>query len=130
MRHHDMELPDAGTLRLLIVALAVATGIAIASPCRGADLKTAAANFKESCASCHGDDGKGNGPKAAQLKAKAANYTDCNEMKKYDDAYLFNIIKGGGAAVKKSKDMPPFEDVYDQDEMKELVGYIRSFCAK
>ncbi len=112
---------------------AVAALALISSTARAAavDLKAAASNYADSCADCHGQSGKGDGPKAAELKgAKPANYTDCAAMSKYTDDYLFNVIKNGGKSVGKSKDMADFGKAYDDDEIRGLVAYVRSFCNK
>jgi mono/diheme cytochrome c family protein len=116
--------------RRIAGALIILGALAIALPCRAADTKAAAGFYEDSCADCHGKAGKGDGPKAAELKTKPANYTDCAAMQKFDDDYLFKIIKNGGEAMGKSKEMPDFAKAYDDDEIKSLVAYVRSFCAK
>jgi len=110
------------------IAAATAMVIASAAPVRAQDLSAAANNYKDSCADCHGASGKGDGPKAAKLKTKAADYTNCAEMKKLDDDYMFKIIKNGGESLGKPKDMADFGKAYDDDEIKGLVAYVRSFC--
>jgi mono/diheme cytochrome c family protein len=95
-----------------------------------AELSAAASNFSDSCADCHGKTGKGDGPRSAELKTRPANYTDCDAMSKIDDDYMFKIVKGGGESVGKSKDMPDFAKAYDDDEIKSLIAYVRSFCKK
>ena len=99
-------------------------------PARAADAAAAASNYTDSCADCHGPGGKGDGPKAAELKTKPANYTDCAAMAKFDDDYLVKIIKQGGEAMGKGKGMPDFAKAYDDDEIRALVAYVRTFCKK
>jgi cytochrome c553 len=108
------------------------SGLIFATPfsSMAADLSAAANNFSDSCSDCHGKSGKGDGPRAAELKTQPANYTDCGAMSKIDDDYMFKIIKGGGESVGKSKDMPDFAKAYDDDEIKSLIAYVRSFCKK
>ncbi len=103
-----------------------------ATPARAAevDMKAAASNFSDSCADCHGESGKGDGKKAAELKNKPADYTNCAVMTKLSDDYLFNVIKNGGASVGKSKDMADFGKAYDDGEIRGLVAYVRTFCKK
>jgi mono/diheme cytochrome c family protein len=102
------------------------------TPARAAevDMKAAASNFSDSCADCHGESGKGDGKKAAELKNKPADYTNCAVMTKLSDDYLFNVIKNGGKSVGKSKDMADFGKAYDDDEIRGLVAYVRTFCKK
>jgi mono/diheme cytochrome c family protein len=103
-----------------------------ATPARAAevDMKAAASNFSDSCADCHGESGKGDGKKAAELKDKPADYTNCAVMTKLTDDYLFNVIKSGGKSVGKSKDMADFGKAFDDDEIRGLVAYVRTFCKK
>src|ERR1039457_3257757 len=110
----------------------VLTPALIPTPARAAevDMKTAASNFSDSCVDCHGESGKGDGKKAADLKKKPADYTNCAEMSKLTDDYLFNVIKNGGKSVGKSKDMADFGKAYDDEEIHGLVAYVRSFCKK
>jgi mono/diheme cytochrome c family protein len=113
-----------------ISALAALALISTAARAADVDLKAAASNYSSSCASCHGQSGKGDGPAGATLTTKPANYTDCAAMSKLSDDYLFNIIKNGGASVGKSKDMADFGQAYSDDEIHGLVAYVRSFCTK
>jgi mono/diheme cytochrome c family protein len=114
-----------------VPAVAALALISTATRAAAVDLKAAASNYSDSCADCHGESGKGDGPKAAELKnAKPANYTDCAAMSKFTDDYLFNVIKNGGKSVGKSKDMADFGKAYDDDEIRGLVAYVRTFCKK
>jgi cytochrome c553 len=120
---------------LMPLAAAVAMVLApalISTSARAAevDLKAAASNFSDSCADCHGESGKGDGKKSAELKTKPADYTDCSKMSKLTDDYLFGVIKGGGKSVGKSKDMADFGKAFDDDEIRGLVAYVRTFCKK
>jgi mono/diheme cytochrome c family protein len=114
-------------------AVPVAAAVMLTSwsvPARAADPAAAASNYTDSCADCHGPGGKGDGPKAAELKTKPANYTDCAAMAKFDDDYLVKIIKQGGEALGKGKGMPDFTKAYEDDEIRALVAYVRTFCKK
>jgi len=113
-----------------ISALAVLALISTAARAADVDLKAAASNYSSSCANCHGQSGKGDGPGGATLTTKPANYTDCAAMSKLSDDFLFNIIKNGGKSVGKSRDMADFGMAYSDDEIHGLVAYVRSFCNK
>ena len=112
-----------------IAVVAALTSISTASRA-DVDLKAAASNYSSSCAGCHGQSGKGDGPSGATLATKPADYTDCAAMSKLTDDYLFNVIKNGGKSVGKSRDMADFGQAYDDDEIHGLVAYVRSFCNK
>ncbi len=113
-----------------IPAVAALTLISTVARAAEVDLKAAASNYSDSCVDCHGQSGKGDGPKAAKLNGKPANFTDCAVMSKFTDDYLFNIIKNGGKSVGKSKDMADFGMAYDDNEIRGLVAFVRSFCKK
>ncbi len=91
---------------------------------------TAASNYKDLCVKCHGPTGKGNGPEAKTLNPKPADYTDCKKMSAISDATLFKAIKSGGQSVGKSKDMPAWGEALSDQEIHDLVAYVRSFCKK
>jgi mono/diheme cytochrome c family protein len=117
---------SAAAIAIMLASASIPTVVRAAE----VDLKAAASNFSDSCVDCHGESGKGNGKKAADLKTKPADYTDCAKMSKFTDDYLFNVIKNGGKAEGKSKEMPDFGKAYDDDEIHSLVAYVRTFCKK
>ena len=124
-------LSNASNRTLWVVPAAAALALFVtAGAARAADLSAAESNYKDSCVDCHGESGKGDGKKAAELKTKPANYTDCAAMAKFDDDYLFKTIKQGGEAMGKGKGMPDFAKAYDDDEIRSLVAYVRTFCKK
>ena len=55
------------------------------------------------CSSCHGDNGKGDGPAARSLPVKPVNHTDGAVMNQLTDKFLLEIISKGGSAVGKSR---------------------------
>ena len=102
--------------------------LALAGPARAADLATAKTNYDTFCVSCHGLDGKGDGPHAAATKPR--NFTDCAAMSKISDDRMFNVIKNGGPAEGLSNGMQAWGSGFEDSEMRDLVAYIRTFCKK
>jgi cytochrome c553 len=93
--------------------------------------EAARALFQQTCALCHGADGSGNGPMAAQLNPRPRNYTDPTWQASVTDEDLKAIIVGGGAAVGKSNSMPPNPGLKDDPVMLDgLVKLIRGFAKK
>ncbi len=80
------------------------------------------------CAKCHGTDGKGDGPNASTLKTRPRDFADCAVMKKISDATMFEAIKDGGGSVHVSAEMPPWGQAFDDNEIKQLIAYVRKFC--
>ena len=69
------------------------------------------------CASCHGPDGKGDGPAAASLKVPPTNLTQLAAKNggTFPDAHIMQIIKGDSAtAAHGNKDMPVWGPVFLQ----------------
>jgi mono/diheme cytochrome c family protein len=51
-------------------------------------------------------------------------------MKQLSDQYLFDIIKGGGEAVGKTRLMPPAGRVISDEEIWDVVAYLRSLTRR
>lgn len=77
------------------------------------------------CASCHGPQGKGDGPVAATLNPRPANHTDHVYMGSLTDEHLYTVISKGGAAVGKSALMAPWGGVINDQGIRDLIAYIR-----
>ena len=80
------------------------------------------------CSSCHGDDGKGDGPAARSLPVKPANHTDGTVMNKFSDKFLLEIIAKGGGAVGKSAMMPGWGGQLKENQLRDIVAYVRSIA--
>lgn len=91
-------------------------------------------NYKWYCSQCHGLEGRGNGINAGQLAVKARDHTDRSDPNKYmrnlSDKIIFKSIKFGGEANKKSSLMPPWDGVLSDDEIRDLVKYLRKLCCE
>jgi mono/diheme cytochrome c family protein len=89
----------------------------------------AALIFKTRCSTCHGMDGKGNGPAAITLNPKPRNYTDPTWQKSVTDDHIREIIVKGGAALGKSPNMLANPDLADKPEVvNALMKKVRSFA--
>jgi mono/diheme cytochrome c family protein len=87
--------------------------------------------FVQTCALCHGADGTGNGPMAAQLNPKPRNYTDPNWQLSITDEEIKQIIVQGGQGVGKSPSMPPNPGLKDDPATLDgIVKLIRGFGKK
>ena len=81
----------------------------------------AAATYKAKCAACHGADAKGETPVGKKMGIKDLASADVQKM---SDAELTTVIADG-----KNK-MPSYKKSLKPDQIKELVGYIRSLKEK
>jgi mono/diheme cytochrome c family protein len=81
------------------------------------------------CSSCHGDKGRGDGAAGKALPVKPADHTDGKLMSSFSDEFLQNIIAKGGAAVGKSAFMPAWGGVLKENQLQDLVTYVRSLAS-
>src|SRR5690349_406638 len=77
--------------------------------------------FRTICVSCHGADGKGDGPGAAALNPKPRNYTDVAWQTAVTDDQLRKTILMGGAAVGKSAAMPAQPQLQSKPEVVDAL---------
>lgn len=79
--------------------------------------------YNMDCAMCHGDNGDGKGDMAADVK-NVTDFTKPDTMKDRTDGELFHIIRKGKG------DMPPEGDRAKDDDVWNLVNYVRAFAKK
>lgn len=83
--------------------------------------------YDQTCAMCHGPEGKGDGPTAQVLQPKPANLATV--LKGKDTAYLTKLLKGGGASVGKSPLMPSYDGILNDEQIRTLIKYVKGFVA-
>lgn len=77
--------------------------------------------WAKQCQSCHGKSGKGDGPKAAQLKTLPHDISKPDIQSQTDGALFYKTSEG-------RDDMPSFKKkIPDQDDIWSVVNYIRTF---
>jgi mono/diheme cytochrome c family protein len=80
-----------------------------------------AGDFKAKCAMCHGGDGAGSSATGKALKVRDLGSADVQGQ---TDAQLNDIVTNG-----KGK-MPAYKGKLTDEQIKELVGFIRSLAKK
>jgi cytochrome c6 len=100
-------------LRLVFCGIAVALLYPISAAADGAE------TFKAKCVLCHGADGTGSTVLGKQLQA--ANLRS-KEVQKKSDADLHKAVHDGNG------NMPPFADQLNDDEITDVIKYVRSFA--
>jgi mono/diheme cytochrome c family protein len=91
------------------------------APAFGADLANGKKIYTDKCLKCHGEKGRGDGPRAYDLSKKPADYTDKEKMSKFTDADLRKVVKEG------KKPMPAFGKKLSDEDINGVVAYIRTF---
>ena len=76
--------------------------------------------FEGICWTCHGLDGKGNGPASVQLIPKPADFSKTLVQSQSDGALFYKISVGKGAMV-------PFSQSFTPLQRWQLVCYLRQF---
>lgn len=77
--------------------------------------------FRTYCVLCHGVTGKGDGRAAKMYTPKPANLT----VSPFPDQYKEMIIRGGGVSVGRSAFMPPWGDELTNEQIHDLVAFLR-----
>jgi len=91
--------------------------------------------FKQYCASCHGIDGKGQGPLASMMKVPPANLTTLAKRHggKFPYDYVSNILRygPGPSILHGSPDMPPWGPIFqyiDKNDERAVQQRIKNLC--
>ncbi|MDH3977843.1 MAG: c-type cytochrome [Gammaproteobacteria bacterium] len=82
----------------------------------------------EYCAQCHGHDGKAE-VIVMHMDEMPRDQTDATYMSTLNDQFLYLAICGGGEAIGKSLVMPAWGDTLTDQEIRDLVAWIRTFAA-
>ena len=76
------------------------------------------------CAMCHGKDGDGKGDMASDYK-NVTDFTNPDALKNRTDGELFYVTRNG-----KGENMPPEGDRAKNEDIWNMVNYVRSFKRK
>ena len=112
--------PISVSRRLAILAVVITIGVWFAPV--SVQAQDATAIYAQKCVSCHGVQGKGDGPAGKYLNPKPNDFA--TSLKDKTDDWIAKSIKGGGGAVGLSRVMPAYADLSD-DQVKALVDYIK-----
>ena len=104
----------------------VFTLIFLSAPLAAKEL--AADNYRTYCAQCHGAQGNGKGVNIRDMSVQPRDHSDAKSMSARSDEVLFKVVKEGGLAIDKSVIMPPWGDTFSDEEIHELVQYMRNLC--
>lgn len=114
---------------VLLAALAsAACAPAPAGTPDAADLDAGRSLYRRYCATCHGDEGRGDGPSAGGLATRPSDFTDGRRLNRVPDEFLRNVILDGGPAEGLSPAMPPFRAFLEDRDVTRLVAYLRSLA--
>lgn len=112
---------------LLLLALLIATP-AWSEP-RG-DVRNGRELYTEKCILCHGAQGEGWDWSKKVEKPPLPVPDLAQAAPRRSDQFLFEVVKGGGEAVGGTRFMPPFGFQLSDQEVWDLVAYMRSLERK
>ncbi len=115
------------TIRAVVMATMVAVMLASMASAAG-DAAKGKAPFQKFCSGCHGEAGKGDGAMGAALNPKPKDLSDKAYNGSLKNDYLVKLIKGGGQAVGKSPMMPNVGSTLKDNEVADVIAYIRSLA--
>ncbi|HVN53347.1 MAG TPA: c-type cytochrome [Anaerolineaceae bacterium] len=78
--------------------------------------------YTQQCASCHGDQGKGDGPKATSLSTRPFDLTDQAKLSEVSLQSLYDVVTNGAQQV-----MPAFKGKLSDDQRWAVTSYLRTF---
>lgn len=85
--------------------------------------------FESRCYTCHGMEGRGDGPGSTALSPKPRDLTSPEWQASVTDEHIANIIQYGGAAVGLSPTMPANPDLTSKPEVvAALVEHVRGLA--
>ncbi|HEX7081546.1 MAG TPA: cytochrome c [Gammaproteobacteria bacterium] len=116
-------------MRRLLLALGAAAlsslpGVSLAD----GDAERGQALYRIYCTQCHGLQGNGRGVNVPDMAVMPRDHTDRVEMSARTDEDLFKAIQGGGKAVDKSVLMPAWGGNFSDENIRDLVAYLRKLC--
>ena len=82
--------------------------------------------FQQYCQGCHGPDGRGG--RKDGFMPRPQNLTKKGYIDQLPDEYLFTVITKGGEGVNKSGYMPSFGTTFSEDDIGNLIAFIRSLA--
>lgn len=91
-------------------------------PMSDASMAAGQATYTQYCAVCHGPEGKGDGPGAAALEPKPANFSEAH-VQELSDGALFHVITHG----REGTAMVAWENIIGEEQRWEVVNYLRTF---
>lgn len=109
------QVRKAQSLSLAICVLGMTMGLSSLAWCAGSPGES---TFKAKCILCHGEDGTGNTPLGKQLQAANLHSPD---VQKKSNAELYKVVHDG------QTNMPAFADQLSDEEITQVIKYVRTF---
>jgi mono/diheme cytochrome c family protein len=79
--------------------------------------------YERQCLTCHGSQGRGDGPSAAHLETRPRNLSSPKLWEQSDGALFWKVNEG-------HRPMPTFKRIMSDEERWPVINYIRTFAPK
>lgn len=93
-----------------------------------AKYKASAHLYDTYCTQCHGVNRNGKGVNTAGMAVQPRDHSDSAGMASIPDAEMVKVIHLGGASANKSALMPPWASVLTDQQITDMVSYLRMVC--
>jgi mono/diheme cytochrome c family protein len=93
-------------------------------PVTAENIKAGEKLYEQTCASCHGVTGLGNGPAGKNLIPPPTNIAALSKMMMATDGYLYWTIAEGGVPLGTA--MPAFKGILNEYQIWEIIIFIRT----
>ncbi|MGH7359232.1 MAG: c-type cytochrome [Candidatus Rokuibacteriota bacterium] len=110
-------------LWVLVLGLVLTGGMPTATAAGDRDAARGKELYGRYCTGCHGVDGRG---EAKTFRPNVGNLAVQSYLDQLSDEYLFAAIKQGGAAVGKNAAMPAWDKQLDDDQIWDVVAFVRT----
>ena len=126
MRSHQLIVSAA----ILFVTSATALFTQTLTYTRKPDPKNGKVVYQGGCIACHGEDGKGADEKITEFKRPDTfpDFSRCDQTTPEPDSAWKAVIVHGGPYYGFSAIMPSFKDLLSNDQIDDVVAYLRTFC--
>ena len=109
-------------MKIIVTIFAVLT-LGIASLCYAADLIHGRAVYGTNCAICHGESGKGDGPRAAEFQPAPTNFTAPQAMQAVTpERFEKSVVEGLPDVTWHT-----FGNLLTHEDVGDVTYYVRSF---
>lgn len=114
----------------VIMVLGLLTAFSVTAYTGQGDVKKGKRVYEQFCVPCHGLEGKGDGTrgKSERFDPMPRNHTNGEYMNKRPQEELTGVIKNGGFSKNFSHIMPPWKTVLTDDEIWDVLAYVRSLA--
>jgi mono/diheme cytochrome c family protein len=118
------------SLALLVLAGSVASAQTLKYT-RKPDAKNGRELYRQGCIVCHGETGRGAPQNLTEFKRPGTfpDFTACSQTTPEPNANWKAVILHGGPTRGFSTIMPAFGDLLSNDQVDDLIAYLRGFCA-